>query len=44
MKDNPNDELMTLKAIDVTPMEEIKVVRDGVEALDYLFGKGSCRT
>ncbi|HEX2183105.1 MAG TPA: response regulator [Rubrobacteraceae bacterium] len=41
VEDNPDDELLTLRALrknDVTG--EVVVVRDGVEALDYLFGTG----
>src|SRR3712207_4836254 len=41
VEDNPDDELLTLRALrknDITG--EVVVARDGVEALDYLFGKG----
>jgi two-component system, response regulator len=41
VEDNPDDELLTLRALrknDVT--DEVVVARDGVEALDYLFGTG----
>src|SRR3712207_4074649 len=41
VEDNPDDELLMLRALkknDVT--DEVVVVRDGVEALDYLFGTG----
>src|ERR687895_1687752 len=42
VEDNPDDELLTLRALrknDVTG--EVVVARDGVEALDYLFGTGA---
>jgi two-component system response regulator len=41
VEDNPDDEALTLRAFrknNVT--SEIVVVRDGAEALDYLFGSG----
>jgi CheY-like chemotaxis protein len=42
VEDDPNDEALTLRALrrDVIPHTVI-VVRDGVEALDYLFGTGA---
>src|SRR3712207_5564695 len=42
VEDNPDEELLTLRALrknDVTG--EVVVARDGVEALDYLFGTGA---
>jgi two-component system response regulator len=42
VEDNPSDEKLTLRAFrkaDV-PHDEVVVVRDGAEALDYLFGTG----
>ena len=42
VEDNPDDELLTLRALrknDVTG--EVVVAHDGVEALDYLFGTGA---
>jgi two-component system response regulator len=42
VEDNPNDEALTIRALKKNnDMNEIVVARDGVEALDYLFGKGS---
>ncbi len=41
VEDNPDDEALTLRAFDRNNlMNEIVVVRDGAEALDYLFGTG----
>ncbi|AAR36652.1 response regulator [Geobacter sulfurreducens] len=42
VEDNPDDEVLTLRALGkhaITP--DVTVVRDGVEALDFLFGTGS---
>jgi two-component system, response regulator len=42
VEDNPNDELLTLRAFKKNNIvNEVCVVRDGVEALDYLFGTGT---
>lgn len=42
VEDNPDDELLTLRALEASHvMNDIVVARDGVEALDYLFGTGS---
>jgi CheY-like chemotaxis protein len=41
VEDNPDDELLTLRALRKNEvLEEVVVARDGVEALDYLFGRG----
>ena len=41
VEDNPRDEALTLRALAKSKIvNEIVVARDGVEALDYLFGKG----
>lgn len=41
VEDNPDDELLTLRALRKNLiMNEIVVARDGVEALDYLFCTG----
>lgn len=42
VEDNPRDEALTLRALKkCNIMNEVIVVRDGVEALDYLFGTGA---
>ncbi len=42
VEDNPNDELLTLRAFKKSGiLNPITVVRDGVEAVDYLFGTGT---
>jgi len=42
VEDNPKDEALTLRALRKSKVaNEVAVVRDGVEALDYLFATGS---
>lgn len=41
VEDNPDDEALTVRALRQNNIvNEIVVARDGVEALDYLFGNG----
>jgi len=41
VEDNPKDEMLTLRALKKCHVvNEVVVVRDGVEALDYLFAAG----
>ena len=42
VEDNSDDEILTLRALRKNNIlfNEVMVVRDGVEALDYLFGEG----
>ncbi len=41
VEDNPDDELLAIRALRKNNIEnEIVVARDGVEALDFLFGRG----
>lgn len=41
VEDNPNDELLTVRAPKNNGVKSLVVVRDGVVALDYLFAEGS---
>lgn len=42
VEDNPDDEMLTLRALKKNNIKnEVFVARDGVEALDYLFGTGA---
>jgi CheY-like chemotaxis protein len=42
VEDNPKDEALTLRALKKSKIaNSVVVVRDGVEALDYLFGRGA---
>ena len=42
VEDNANDEFLTMRALKkYNVANEVIVVRDGAEALDYLFGSGS---
>ena len=42
VEDNPRDEALTMRALKKSNVvNEVFVVRDGVEALDYLFSTGS---
>lgn len=41
VEDNPDDELLALRALKKTAVpNQVVVVRDGEEALDYVFGRG----
>jgi two-component system response regulator len=41
VEDNPDDEALTLRAFEKSRVcNRVVVVRDGVEALDYLFARG----
>jgi len=41
VEDNPDDEALTLRALKKNNiLNEVVVARDGVEALDFLFGEG----
>ena len=43
VEDNPDDEFMTRRALEQNNLcNELVVVHDGEQALDYLFGTGSC--
>lgn len=41
VEDNPNDELLTVRALKNNGVKSRVVARDGVAALDYLFTEGS---
>lgn len=42
VEDNPDDEILTVRALKKNNiLNDIVVARDGAEALDYLFGRGS---
>ncbi|MHB8988887.1 MAG: response regulator [Desulfobulbia bacterium] len=42
VEDNPDDEALTLRALKKNNiLNEVVVARDGVEALDFLFGTGA---
>lgn len=42
VEDNPDDEMLTLRALRKNNIvNDVVVARDGVEALDYLFGTGA---
>jgi two-component system response regulator len=42
VEDNPDDELLTLRALKKNNIgNQVVVVRDGAEALDFLFGTGA---
>lgn len=42
VEDNPDDEALTIRALQKNNiLNPVVVVRDGVEALDYLFGTGA---
>jgi two-component system, response regulator len=42
VEDNPDDEALTMRAFKKSHLaNDVIVARDGVEALDYLFGTGS---
>lgn len=42
VEDNPDDEALTLRALQKTGLDlAVDIVRDGAEALDYLLGEGA---
>lgn len=42
VEDNPDDEMLTLRALEKSDLpSRVVVVRDGIEALDYFFGPRS---
>lgn len=44
VEDNPDDEALTLRALKKNNIRnEVVIVRDGAETLDYLFGTGTYR-
>jgi two-component system response regulator len=43
VEDNPDDELLVVRALRKNQIwNDVEVVRDGVEALDFLFATGPC--
>lgn len=43
VEDNPDDELLALDALAANRIDDrVVIARNGAEALDYLFGTGSC--
>ncbi len=41
VEDNPDDQVLTIRALKANNiMNEVVIVQDGVEALEYLFGEG----
>jgi two-component system response regulator len=41
VEDNPDDEKLTIRALEKgNVVNKVSIARDGVEALDYLFGRG----
>ncbi len=41
VEDNPQDEMLTIRSLNkINLANEVNVVRDGQQALDYLFGEG----
>jgi CheY-like chemotaxis protein len=44
VEDNPDDEKLTVRVLKKNNIvNEVAIARDGVEALDYLFGTGAQR-
>lgn len=42
VEDNPDDEMLTLEALEANRVgNKVVVARNGVEALDYMFGEGA---
>jgi CheY-like chemotaxis protein len=42
VEDNPDDEALTVRALKKNNiLNEVSVARDGVEALEFLFGEGA---
>jgi two-component system, response regulator len=42
VEDNPDDEALTVRALKKNKIiNDVVVVRDGIQALDYLFGEGA---
>jgi two-component system response regulator len=42
VEDNPDDEVLTLRALKKNNIQnDVVVARDGLEAIDYLFGSGA---